>query len=255
MKAFYAAMAISAVIAQPVLAEDTLPKPRYFALHTVSSQVRRIVIALGGRVQAPGKERVVMTGSLNRKGSVSSVQIVRQLPGLLRVDESGGRNRSVVFDQTTLNGSSAIDDDDEDLAETLESDTAETFLAKFGPGASVRYLGDRFKVKGEAGFGSELDIYEVVATVNLKRNKQRVTKRYMFDSNSGLLRRVVYAARRSGKVVLVQTMLSNYSSTTGYPLPGRITRTVEGTEIFSITLSSATVSAAPQDFAFTSIGR
>jgi hypothetical protein len=254
MRTLQAAMVVSAML-QPIFAQPVLPKARYFAPYTVSSPVRQIVIALGDRVQRPGKERLTLTGSLNQQGTISQIQIIRELPGLLRIDESGGKNKSLAFDGTTLNGSSATDAGDEDLAETLESDTAESFLAKFGPGASVRRLGDRFKVKGETGFGSQVDIYEVVSPVTLKRNKQTTMKRYMFDSGTGLLRRVVYAATQSGKVVLVQTLLSNYSFASGYPVPGRIARSVDGTEVFAFTLTSAVVAAATPDSTFTSIGR
>lgn len=46
--------------------------PRYYPVHSVISPVRQIVNALGDRVQKPGKERVTMTGSLNRAGVVCS---------------------------------------------------------------------------------------------------------------------------------------------------------------------------------------
>jgi hypothetical protein len=248
---------VAAAIIHPVFAQGNPARPHYFPPYTVSSPLRQIVTALGDRVQAPGKERVTMTGSLTWQGVVSAIQIVRELPGLLRIDESGASNKSLAFDQTTtttLTGTGAINDDDESLAETLESDTAESFLAKFGPGASVRRLGDRFKVKGETGFGSEVDIYEVVASVTFKRDKQPVTKRYMFDSNTGLLRRVVYSANQSGTTVLVQTVLSNYTAASGYALPGRIARSVNGTETFVFTLTSASITAAGAATSFTSIG-
>src|SRR5262249_29974060 len=154
-----------------------------------------------------------------------------------------------------LKGSSAVDNDDEDLAESIDDDTVETFLARFGPQSSVRHLGDRFKVKGESGFGSEVDIYEVAAPINLKRDKSAVVKRYMFDTNTGLLRRVLYPAKQAGNAVIIQTLLSNYSSTTGYALPGRISRLVDGAEVFVFTLTTATVTPAVTDAAFTSTGR
>lgn len=236
-------------------AQNKKATPQYFALETVSSSVRPVAAALGDRVQRPGKERLVTLGSLNRKGAVSTLQIVREMPGFLRVDETGGRNKSLISDLTPLSGSSAVDDDDEDLAETLDNDTAETFLAKFAAGATVRRLGDRFKVKGESGFGAEVDIYEVVAPVAFKRDKTSVTKRYMFDSNSGLLRRVLYAAKQSGRMVVVQTVLSNYSVQGGYSLPGRIDRLIDGIASLSFTLANASVTGAVADNSFTSIGR
>lgn len=230
-------------------------KPRYYPVHSVISPVRQIVNALGGRVQKQGNERVIMTGSLNRAGIVSNVQVISELPGFLRIDEQGGKGRSLVFDLGNLRGASAIDDDDEGLAESIQNDTAEEFLGKFGPGSSVRRLGDRFKVKGATGFGAEVDIYEVVSPVGVKRDKQTVIKRFMFDSSTGLLRRVVYRAQQSGKTVTVQTVLSDYSSIGGYMLPGKIARLGDGIEVFVFTRTGGEIRAAGKDNAFTSPGR
>lgn len=230
-------------------------KPRYYPVHSVISPVRQIVNALGDRVQKPGNERVILTGSLNRPGVVSTLQIIVESPGLLRIDEQGGKSRSLVYDLSGLKGAAAIDDDDEGLAESIQNDTAEGFLAGFGRGASIRRLGDRFKVKGETGFGSEVDIYEVVSPVGIKRDKQTITKRYMFESSSGLLRRVAYLAQQSGKSVTVQTVLSGYSAAGGYMLPGRIARVVNGVEVFAFSRTGAVVQPAGKDNAFASPGR
>ncbi len=230
-------------------------KPRYYPVHSVVSPVRQVVTALGDRVQKPGNERVIMTGSLSRSGVSSTAQIILEMPGLLRIDETGGKGKSLVYNLGSLMGASAVDDDDEGLAESFQNDTAETFLSKFGPGSSVRHLGDRFKVKGETGFGAEVDIYEVVSSVGVKRDKQTVTKRYMFDSSSGLLRRVVYRTLQSGKTVTVQTVLSSYSTVGAYLLPGKISRLVDGAEVFAFTRSGAAVQSAGKDNAFASPGR
>lgn len=230
-------------------------KPRYYPVHSVISPVRQIVNALGDRVQKQGNERVIMTGTLNRSGVVSNVQIIFEMPGLLRIDETGGKGRSLVYDLGSLKGTSAVDDDDEGLAESIQNDTAESFLGEFGSGSSVRHLGDRFKVKGETGFGAEVDIYEAASSIGVKRDRQTVTKRYMFDSNTGLLRRVVYRTQQSGKFVTAQTVLSGYSSVGAHMLPGRIARLVDAAEVFAFTRTGAAVQAAGKDNVFASPGR
>lgn len=242
-----AAMAVSS----PAESQGNGKKARYYEPSTVPSPVRQIVTALGERVQRAGKERVILTGTLNRRGTVSSVRITRELPGYLRIDETGGKNKPLVFDLTDLKSDLAIDDDDEDLAEMVDGDTAETFLSQLAPGSTVRKLGDRFNVKGESGFGSYVDIYEVASPVSLKRDKQSVIKHFMFDSNTGLLRRIAYRARVQGRQVLVQTVLADYSQVDGQALPGRITRIVDGATALSFTRGSAVVAAAMADNTFT----
>lgn len=236
--------------AQTVTKSGNSAKRRYVDPSMVSSSVRQMVAALGDRVQRAGKERLVMTGTLNRKGVNSTLRIVRETPGFLRVDETGGKNKTVTFDLTELKGQTAIDDDDEELAEMLESDTAENFLLQFAPGSSVRKLGDRFRVKGETGFGSEVDVYETVAPILLKRNKEAAWKQYMFDSHTGLLRRVSYGMKQRGRTVLVQTVLSDYSQVGGYALPGRILRNVNGVLVLTFTRESAVFTTAVEDGIF-----
>ncbi|MGJ5814499.1 hypothetical protein [Paludibaculum fermentans] len=239
----------------PAQADKKADAPRYFPVSGVVSSARQIVAALGDRVQKPGKERVVIDGTLSRSGLASTAQVIYEMPGLWRIDETGGKGKSLVFDLTSLKGNGAIDDEDEGLAESIQSDTTETFLTAFGHGASVRHIGDCFKVKGETGFGAEVDIFEVVAIVNVKRAKEIVSKRYMFDSNTGLLRRVAYFATVGGKQVSVQTVLSDYAIGGGYMLPGKISRQVDATVAFTFTRTAATVQAAAKDNAFTSAGR
>ena len=64
-------------------------------------QIRQIVDALGDRVQKEGKERVAVTGTLNRGGVVSGLQIISEMPGLLRIEEQGGRGKTLVYDSIT----------------------------------------------------------------------------------------------------------------------------------------------------------
>jgi hypothetical protein len=236
-------------------AVDSEPKPRYYPVHSVISPVRQIVDALGERVQAKGNERVSLTGTLTRKAGVSAIQVISEAPGFLRIDEQGGKGRSLVFDLTSLKGAAAIDDEDEGLAESLQSDTAEAFLRGFEPGSSVRFLGDRFQVKDAKGFGAELDVFEVVSAVTVRRDKRTSVKRFMFDSSSGLLHRVVYRTEQAGKTVTVQTVLSDYSSVGAHTLPGKIVRLVGDSEVFTLARTGAAVQGAGQDNAFKEPGR
>ena len=236
-------------------AQPKSPLPRYFPGYSVPSPMRQIVSALGDRVQKPGNERVIVIGTLKRSGISSTLQVIRQMPGYLRIDEAGGKNRSLAFDFTPLKGSSPIDSEDEDLAESLDDDTAESFLSGLAPGVSIRRLGDLFAVKGDTGFGATVDIYEMVSPVKFKQDKQPVVKRFMFDSKTGLLRRVVYSAAAGGSKVLVQTVYSDYSNVGGYVLPGTISRQVAGSEAFAFTRTNASIQPGQADGVFSSTGR
>jgi hypothetical protein len=245
-----------AVLVHPVLAQDQSARQArrtYIEPSTVPSSIRAIVTALGQRVQRSGLERVTLTGILDRSGMTSNVRVIRELPGYLRVDEAGAKNQSLVFDLSELKGSVAISADDEDLAEMLECDTAESFLAQIGPGAGIRKLGDRFLVKGQSGFGAVVDIYEFVAPVSVRRDRMIRAKHFMFDSGSGLLRRVAYRTKQSGREILVQTVYSSYSNVAGHLIPTEITRIADGTTVLSFRVNSATVSPRMTDGSFVDI--
>lgn len=237
-------------IGHPARAEDKVERRTYIAPASVPSSIRQVLTAVGDRIQHKGLERTTLIGSLDRKGSVSTATITRELPGYLRIDETGSKSQNLIFDLSELKGSASITEEQEDLAEIFESDTAESFLGQLGPGATVRKLGDRFAVKGESGFGSFVDIYEVVVPVSLRRDKKVRAKQFMFDSETGLLRRVAYKAYQSGREVLVQTVYSKYTSAGGHQIPGQITRIADGVTVLTFTAQSAVVSPSVPDGTF-----
>ena len=116
----------------PTIAQTKL---KYTRPNEVPSAVRPIVAALGTRLQLPGKERIVASGSLRRKTGTSTVRIVNELPGQVRIDETGGRGRSLSFDLVNLKANAAVDDDDlargETGADVFHIEGRETQKVKF----------------------------------------------------------------------------------------------------------------------------
>lgn len=225
-------------------------KATYTQPHEVPSAIRPILIALGSRFQTPGKERIVTTGQLRRKTGTSTVQIVNELPGKVRIVESGGRSRSLAFDLAELRGKDPIDDDDQDLMESMGIDSPEQFMQSLGAGVSLRLIGQRFQVAGETGFGGEVDIFEVTAPVNARKDKLVRTKQVMFDSRTMLLRRVVYTASKGNQTFRTETIHSDYTVVDGHSLAGRTQRLENGVEVFQFTRQSASIVSAAADNLF-----
>ena len=225
-------------------------KPKYIQLHEVPSAIQPVLAALGPRFQAPGKERVVTIGQLRRKTGISTVQVINELPGQVRITETGGRARSLTFDLADIKGKDQLDDDDEDLMESLGIDSPEQFLQSLTPGVSLRLLGHRFRVKGETGFGSEVDIFQVIAPVSSRRDKQIRNKQVMFDTQTLLLRRVVYTVQKGNQTIRTETIHSDYSTVDGHQLAGRTQRLENGIEVFQFTRQTASLVPAASDNLF-----
>lgn len=230
---------------------QTAPRqPRYFAAHTVDPELRHVALAVGPRLQAPGRERLIMTGTLTRAGIQSALRVIRELPGLVRIDETGGRGQALAFDLDRITGRAAIESADEDLLESMEADTAEYLLQMFGRNATLRLLGHRFRVANQTGFGSEMDVYEMVAAVRVRGDAPVRTKHYMFDSRTGLLRRVGYKIAGDTQSTYIETVYSDYATVAGHPIAGKIVRVVNGAPAFTFTRESASVIPAANDNAF-----
>jgi hypothetical protein len=218
-------------------------KPVYFKPYELPLSLASHVKAHGNRFEAPGKERLVVSGSLQRGASTSNLQIITDLPGKVRIIEIGGRGKTLVFDLEKVESSGSIDDVDEDLVEALAIDSVEQFFLQIRSGGVWRSLGHRFQVKGESGFGSEVDIYEVVLVSTGRRTKEVRTKFYMFDYRTGLLRRTADTVVRGGRQVRSETIYSDYAKFDGNAIPGKVQRIVDGTESFAFTRQGGSFSA------------
>ncbi|MEJ1930025.1 hypothetical protein WDZ92_07040 [Nostoc sp. NIES-2111] len=218
-------------------------KPVYLKANELPMSLASHVRAHGNRFESPGKERLVVSGSLKRGGNTSSLQIITDLPGKVRIVESGGRGKTLVFDLEKVESSGAIDEIDEDLVEALAIDSVEQFFLQFRSGGVWRPLGQRYQVKGDSGFGEEVDIYEVVLVSTGRRTKEVRTKLYMFDYRTGLLRRTADTVMRAGRPVRSETIYSEYSRIDGNAVPGKVQRIVDGVESFAFTRQSGALSA------------
>ena len=225
--------------------------PKFYRAETVPDRYRQVVDALGDRVKSAGKERVLLTGTLQLGAQPAApATVTLELPGRLRIEHAAGRARVLVFDLTESKGRAVIDDEDEELIESLGLDNAEQFLDQLDERASVRLLGHGFRLLNETGFGSSVDIYEVAVPMPSRRDKQVRIKHFMFDTQTGLMRRVAYTISKGGVSVRVETVLSDYAPIEGNNLPGRIVRRENGREVMRFQRTAAAISPRANDNAF-----
>jgi len=144
---------------------------------------------MGGRFQAPGKEETSLIGRfVNEGGQAQTVNIAHQLSGLVRIEglRQGG---ALSFDGDLPFG--AADRTDESLLETFVMDTVEGMIHSAQTGGALRLIGRRFGPDPRSipkdYKGPYYDIYEVIAPVRSRPDRQLRLKTYYFDSDTGFL--------------------------------------------------------------------
>jgi len=197
---------------------------------------------LGMRFQRPGKEETVLTARLfDGIGDPKPVRIVHQLSGMVLVE--GAKERiPLSFDGEAARG--AVDRKDEALLETFVMDTVEGLIYSSRSGGSVRLLGRHFGPAPGAGLkdytGPYYDIYEALAPVRSRADRQLRMKRYYFDSQSQMLVSTRYMDSSFSPPVRVETRFSNWQEVEGSAYPAKIERYENDNLVFSLAVTSAT---------------
>ncbi|MFL6207265.1 MAG: hypothetical protein ACJ74W_00195 [Pyrinomonadaceae bacterium] len=217
--------------------------------------LRDVLRAFGDRMEKPGKERLTMTGTLERTGAPAvPLAVVSEFPGRLRLAWQDAAGAHVItFDERAATTAADLSQFEQELLETLIYDTAEHFFAGQVRGAATRALGERFRLDdGTAARyeGSLYDIYQVVDMVKMPSGARQQTKLYYFNSDALLLEQVRYETERAGAPVRVEVQLGGYQSVQGQQVPTRIVRRENGRPALTVAIGSVTVSPAGADGIF-----
>jgi hypothetical protein len=139
--------------------------------------------------------------------------------------------------------------------ESLSDDSAESYFLGFSGGAPAQWLGSRFRTdNGKAAnyTGPLYDIYRRIApAVSVAGNPMR-QKLYVFDSRTKLFNHTRYKIVRSGQPVTVMVTYPAWTKSATESFPASITRTENGQQVFSITVSAvSTAVGSTSDAVFT----
>jgi hypothetical protein len=226
----------------------------YVVRSLVPSNAGEFLIALGDRIQKPGKERSTLVGTSTDQGGTGAAQLTWEVPGRLRFDRSNAPGKPLVFDDMAgLVNASALAQQDLDILESLLDDSAETFLYGFVRGRAHRFLGGRFRTddgKTANYQGPLYDIYQTVSPVQAAAVNQVRQKLYYFDSQNKLLVKTQYVIPRGSAKILVSTEFSNWTTSGGQAFPGQIVRKENNVAVFTFNISSAAAGASAKDGLF-----
>lgn len=241
---------VFAVGALAALWADNGKKPTLVSPHQLSSQQRFLLKGSGDRYEKAGKERLVLSGSIDdynngSKSGSASARITIEFPDQAKIENLVTGER-VNFDGSVLQKSTGQASKQElDLMETMVNDSTDGFFAAALRGAAVRSLGTHFKTN-DAGNTVYCNLFELYDTVKIRGATQVNIKTYCFDSTTGLLRTVSY---ESGGVK-VQTRFSNWTTVDGQAVPQAISRTENGKQTFGFAATIAATASTALDGLF-----
>lgn len=219
-------------------------------------QLRSALKSLGDRLEKPGKERLILVGSIIRAGDSSSLPIllIKEFPGRIHLTiQEGTRPRVIIFNNHGAASLNRLDQADADIIETIVNDDDEHFFKRQMEGAATRSLGSRFRLDegvAENYTGHVYDIYQVVDEVKARRDAHQRVKLYYFNSDTLLLERVQYEAENDGVPVRVEVLLSNRQRVQGQQIPTKIVRTENGETVLTLTINSLEVVPGANDGIF-----
>ena len=209
------------------------PTPQQLYHWQLPGEFHYKVIALGDRLQVPGKERLVLAGTLTQSGQTAPATITMELPASVRIDIASKPTRVLIFDGTKSSASdNRFSAADYDLLESILEDAPERLLYSLTGPSAMRIIAHRFPTNGGKlpGYkGPWEDVYEFFQKVQAAATPVVRQKHFYFDSVTRLGTRVKYAVKQSnGTTALIETQRTDWHMVNGQQVPNVITRLQNG---------------------------
>ena len=213
--------------------------------------------AMGDRLERPGRERLSLTGTLNRANDSQAEEVtaLSEFPERLRLTrQKGNQTRVISFDGDQAKAAeNSLDTAEQDLIETLVYGTAEHFFHSQMQGMAMRFLGSNFRLddgSSDAYSGPYYDVYKVADRVMTSADQIERMKLYYFNSETLLLERVTYEITRDGSTVKVEERLGDWTREQGQQVARRIERFENGESVFVFTVRTARLGPRVDDASF-----
>jgi hypothetical protein len=210
-------------------------------------ELKPYAIAVGQRMQKPGKERIVVSGTVTLFGENSpraeGVRITWQFPLKIRLEQGALR---LAFDRS--NPSQAVPRTQKlaDMVQTLLEDSIDGFFALQKYRISRRYLGSGFKLEGAKASDPGMDVM-LLTYLDKFREEKPVVKSYWFNSGTKLLGVVAYTSASGAATHIV---IDDWRDVAGEKLPFLIERWEGNKLMMRLILDSAVFMAGANDGTF-----
>jgi hypothetical protein len=212
---------------QPSLAPNSFPIAIQLQMQT-----------LGTRTRNSDKDETSLNAQfVDDVGNRKTIHVVHQNSGIVRIEG--------VHDKTTISFDGEFTHDvadrtEEALMETFVSDTPEAMFYSVRKGASLVLLGHDFEPDSRDAAdvkGPRYDIYVVTAPDRIRGTRTLQSRRFYFDSRTGLLASTRYSDSAG---VNVETRFLNWEHIDGSAYPRAVERYENARLMFSIISSRVT---------------
>jgi hypothetical protein len=222
----------------PALAQRQAPPPSRPG--AVPADLQTQLRAAGPRLTRNGQERVVLQGEILDETGVARPAAITIEPGLVRLEGMRSDGSPILFDGRQLQAGRT--ERDQAILDVFALDSIEGMLEWVRSGASVRLLGRGFRpdVTPPPGDPPGYDIFEVGGPVPTRSGQVQESRRYYFDSSTGLL----HSTRRTKSGVRLATRFSNWAAVDGSMYPGLIEHFQGGVRVLAFTTQTAATSPA-----------
>lgn len=253
-----------AAFAGDVSAQQATNAVAYLQRQAVPAELGKVARGMGPNFGASGKERAVSIGRITRGSGSSTFRLLRQLPNLYRLEETGGPEAfSAIVDSHKVNAAVTLSPSQISLLETAVGDSVEFFLGSAASGGSHRLIGRRFRLLAaplpttdpvpelkQLKAGSRTDLYVWGSPPGMAGlpNRQKLVQ---VDSLTGLISKIEYQSGSGPAAVRIETVYSGWRTVDGNSVPATVERRENGQRVLLLEIQSASFSAAASDTVFT----
>ena len=231
------------------------PPSKYLHFGGLPAGWQMPLLRSGDRLQKPGKERLMLVGTVTRNGStIAPFQLIQELPNLVNYSEGvTGTATGLVFNGAQYGKTGAsLQATDSDLIETLVYDSPVWFLYAPSTMLPTRKLGSHFRVNPQAGkaySGPLYDVYVITVAVQQPGKVKTQPKVYHVNSNTRMIEMINYQ-EADAPSTHVQVVLGNWTTVSGNAMPQTIQRLENGNEVLRFNITSATLGPSVADGSF-----
>ncbi|MEK7833241.1 MAG: hypothetical protein AAB401_19280 [Acidobacteriota bacterium] len=231
-------------------------------------QFQNSLQALGDRLEATGKERLILMGTIKRNSAKAGEVVTRlivEMPDKLRLEEQIGNTIQITtFDGEKQDGlkrsDAAISDErDEDEIESLIFDGVEHLFSGQMAGLAKREIGVYLQPNQPAVAnytGPYYNVYEVMDRITLLAPAQRMQRKlYYFNAETSLPEIIRYQVKRSRGLLNVEIRLTDWQKLNGQFIPGTFIRLENDVEVLQLKVNAAGVQPTANDGIFTIPGK
>lgn len=228
---------------------------RYVRRRALWPQLRKNLEVLGDRLEKPGKERMILAGTVRTASDPAEMafELVREFPDRLQLIERRGVSLRITAFNGRSGASRSFTSAEWDTIETLLFDSVEYFFVTRMEGAATSFLGSRFRLDDGTSSnytGPFYDIFVVSQQIKVGRTARQRSVSYYFNSRSLLLERVRYQQERNGSLVNVEVIMSEWREFAGQRIPMRVERFENGSSILKFSFATAAIGPRASDNIF-----